>query len=109
MLRRSARRRRFNAPAPPRVAARQTEEAEQDRDGERRTGVTAQGDPGGNRGDEDREASDAREHTEIASQRVLRELLDQVCAAGDSLGFGASIQFVREDAVGGALQMSPTR
>ena len=58
-------------------ADQDSEQAEQDGNGERRTCVAAQGNPGRDHRDKDREASDTREDAEIADQGTLREVLNQ--------------------------------
>jgi hypothetical protein len=58
-------------------ADQDSEQAEQDGNGERRARVAAQGDPGRDHRDQDREASDTREDAEIADQGTLREVLNQ--------------------------------
>lgn len=60
------------------AADHESENAEKDRDAQGRAGVAAQGDPGRDHSDQNREAADAREHTPIAHQRILREILDQL-------------------------------
>ena len=69
--------------------------------------MAAQGDPGRDHGDQDREAAEAREDTEVADQRALREVLDQL-RPGRSLRFRPPVQLTREDRVGGPLQRLPS-
>jgi hypothetical protein len=54
-------------------------EAEQDGDGERRTGVTAEGNPSRDRCSDERDASDADEDTETAKEDVLTVVLNYGC------------------------------
>jgi hypothetical protein len=66
-------------------------------DGDRRTGVAAEGNARCDRCGNQGETSDAAENTEIANENVVGEVGDQICP-GRPFGLWESVQLVDENA-----------
>jgi hypothetical protein len=78
-------------------------EAEQGRNGERRTGVATEGNPSPDRCGDQRETSDAAEDTEIADENVVGEVVDQI-GPRRPFGLRESVHLVDENADADPLQ-----